>query len=162
MHRTRAILTATLAAMLAAIGTTAATGQSPSASPLAPQITGLGAFTVGDIVGYPSGHTFSFSVPSGTTVQSAAVTLPPGFDFGWHHHTGAVIVEVTGGTLTLYDTSCKSQDVAAGQGFIEELGTVHRARNETSEPVMLVVTYVGVPAGQATDVAEQAPCEIPS
>jgi hypothetical protein len=40
------------------------------------------------------------------------------------------------------------------------MGTVHRAINESSAPVKLVVTYVGVPAGQGTDVPADAPCEI--
>jgi quercetin dioxygenase-like cupin family protein len=101
-------------------------------------------------------------VPAGSGVQTAMLALPPGFDFGWHSHTGGVVVTVTSGALALYDTSCVRQEVAAGGGFLEEVGTVHRARNEGSEPVGLVVTFLGVPADQPTDVAADAPCEIAS
>jgi quercetin dioxygenase-like cupin family protein len=164
MNRSRIVAAASLAAILVA-GGAATTAQSPSAAPSMPTLEAqpVGAFTVGDIVGYPTGHAFSISVPAGTTVQSAMVTVPPGFDFGWHHHTGGVVVTVTSGTLTLYDTTCERQDVSAGGGFLEEVGTIHRARNEGTEPAVLLVTYLGVPAGQPTDVAEsQGPCEIPS
>jgi quercetin dioxygenase-like cupin family protein len=150
----------TLAGVLVALTAGIALGQSEEPSAPAPQIEPVGAFTVGDIVGYPSGHAFSISVPSGTTVQTAMLTLPPGFDFGWHSHTGGVVVTVTSGALTLYDTTCVRQEVAAGGGFLEEVGTVHRARNEGSEPVALVVTFLGVPADQATDVEADAPCDV--
>jgi quercetin dioxygenase-like cupin family protein len=163
MHRSRVVIAASLAAVLVAGG--AVVAQSPSAAPSGPTLEAqpVGVFTLGDIVGYPSGHAFSISVPAGSQVESVMVTVPPGFDFGWHHHTGGVVVTVTSGTLTLYDTTCERQDVSAGGGFLEEVGTIHRARNEGTEPAVLLVTYLGVPAGQPTDVAEsQAPCDIPS
>lgn len=160
MFRSRVVVSLAVMGIVAAGGVALAQSQPPASSAAAPQIEPIGAFTVGDTVGYPTGHAFSISVPSGSQVQSAMVTIPPGFDFGWHQHTGAVVVAVTSWTLTLYDTTCQRQDVTAGQGFLEEVNTVHRARNETAEPAVLAVTYLGVPAGESTDVPEQAPCEI--
>lgn len=164
MVRSRVMIAAAMAAILLVSGAALTQGQSPSSpasSPLAPEVQPVGVFTVGDIVGYPSGHSFAISVPAGSQVVNAMVTVPPGFDFGWHHHTGAVVVSVNSGTLTLYDTACKRQDVSAGSGFLEEVGTVHRARNEGSVPAVLLVSYLGVPAGQPTDVAETTePCQI--
>jgi quercetin dioxygenase-like cupin family protein len=160
VKRSRTVIALLVLAIGAAGGAAVAQSESPGSSALAPDIQPIGGFTVADTIGYPSGHAFAISVPSGTQVQSAMVTIPPGFDFGWHHHTGAVVVEVTSGTVTLYDTKCERQDVTAGQGFLEEVNTVHRARNETTESAVLVVTYLGVPAGEPTDVPEQAPCDI--
>jgi quercetin dioxygenase-like cupin family protein len=150
------------AIIMASIATMAA-AQSESPAPAAPVVEPLGTFTVADTVGYQSGADRTISVPAGSTVQTILVTVPPGFDFGWHHHTGAVVTTVTAGTFTLYDSDCESQAFDAGQGFLEAVDTVHRARNEGAEDAVLTVTFLGVPPDVATGVAESTePCQIGS
>src|SRR5690349_19720435 len=55
--------------------------------------------------------TYSFAAPS----DSALVGT-------WHYHLGPVFVTVTTGSLTLYDSSCGSGDLAAGQTYTESEG----------------------------------------
>ena len=43
----------------------------------------------------------------------------PTFEGGWHYHSGPVIVTVTVGTLTFYDSKCGTWDVTAGHSYIE-------------------------------------------
>jgi quercetin dioxygenase-like cupin family protein len=77
-------------------------------------------------------------------------TAPAGASFGWHYHRTPVIVVITKGTLTLYDSSgprCSPTRYHAGQGFIEPAHHLHLARNESRAPVSFYVVYIGVPAG---------------
>lgn len=76
---------------------------------------------------------------------------------GWHRHSGIHAVAVLSGTLTLYDRQCHAQLVVPGRPYVggQEL---HLARNETSSPVEMVVTYLS-PAGSANSTLHAAsPC----
>jgi quercetin dioxygenase-like cupin family protein len=115
----------------------------------------IGAFGVGNEVGYPAGHTFTAAADSGSTVLTVEVRVPPGGAFPWHYHTASLTVTVTKGSLTVQDAeSCDTQAFSAGQGFFEESGVVHQARNEGSTLAVLWVTYLGIPAGSPPDVYE--------
>ena len=157
------VVAPSLVAIMVASIATAAAAQSESPAPAAPVVEPVGAFTVSDTVGYPSGADHTISVPLGSTVQSIVVTLPPGWDSGWHHHTGGTVTAVTAGTFTLYDGNCESQAFNAGEGFIEDVDTVHRARNEGTDDAVVTVTFLGVPVDTPTGVAETTePCQIDS
>ena len=120
-----------------------------------------GSFSLRNVVSYPADHTFSANIAPGSTVDTVIVRIPPGGDFGWHYHNEALTVTVTAGVLSLYDPRCDRQMVAPGQGFLEEPGVIHLARNEGSTITVISVTYLGIPAGQAPDVNEPAsydPC----
>ena len=52
----------------------------------------------------------------------------PAFNAGWHYHNGPVIVTVTVGTLTFYDTACGTWDLSAGHSYIESTGEVLNAK----------------------------------
>ena len=85
--------------------------------------------------------------------------LAPGATFGWHSHPGPSFVIVKSGTLSLYhadDPTCTATAVTAGQGFVDEGGSVHVVRNETASEVVVVVTSI-VPAGAARRIDEPAP-----
>jgi len=47
---------------------------------------------------------------------------------GWHYHNGPVIVTVTTGTLTFFDSSCRTWDLGPGHTYIESTGEVLNAR----------------------------------
>ena len=69
--------------------------------------------------------------------------------FSWHSHRTTIAVDVTVGTLTLYDSNgpkCTASRYSAGQGFIEPANHLHLARNEGKARVVLYATYVGVSA----------------
>jgi len=65
------------------------------------------------------------------------------------------------GSLTLYgadDPNCAPHVVQAGQSFIEPIGTVLIARNESpTERASWYATHIGVPTGVPTTTDESAP-----
>jgi quercetin dioxygenase-like cupin family protein len=91
--------------------------------------------------------------------------FPAGASTGWHSHRTAVVVAVTGGTLTLYDSSgpkCPPHRYRAGQGFIEPANHIHLARNEGKRTASIDATDIGVSVSlQANpsnlDVGQQRP-----
>jgi quercetin dioxygenase-like cupin family protein len=68
-------------------------------------------------------------------------TYQPGHTSGWHIHSGVHSVVVLAGTLTIYDAMCHRTDYHPGDAYLGGREP-HIARNETTEPVELVVTYV--------------------
>ena len=93
------------------------------------------------------------------------VTGAPGADFGWHYHPAAAAVIVAKGTLSVYgsgDPSCAGHPYSAGEGFIEPANHVHRARNEEKQPVVLYVTYLGLPSKAKSYVPAARPADCPA
>jgi quercetin dioxygenase-like cupin family protein len=77
---------------------------------------------------------------------------------GWHRHTGIHAVAVLSGTLTVYDDRCHAQLVVPGRPYVGGQD-LHLARNETTSPVEMVVTYLNA-AGTANSTvhAGASPC----
>jgi quercetin dioxygenase-like cupin family protein len=124
---------------LAMTVTTIALAAGPSPS------IGGSAFGSGVLIG-SSDTNVRLSQSSGFFMASAI--FPPHTTLGWHSHRTPVVVAVTAGTLTLYDSSgpqCTPQRYHAGQGFIEPANHLHLARNEGTSRVVLYATYIGVP-----------------
>lgn len=97
----------------------------------------------------------------GTYVKNIVMvkyTLAPGGTFGWHQHGGPVWAVVKSGTLSIYDgddPTCTPQIYGAGEGFLDPGNRVHLGANETSEPVVVYVTFMlpdgGLPRIDAED-----------
>ena len=127
-------LTGALVASAAAIAFAA--GPSPT--------IGGAAFGSGGLIGRSS-TTVHLSQRSGFFMGSAI--FPPHTSFGWHYHRTPIVVDVTAGTITLYDSSgpqCTATRYHAGQGFIEPAYHLHLARNEGNTRAILYATYIGV------------------
>ncbi len=123
-------------AVLAASASALAAGPSPS-------ITG-GVIGTGALTGRSSAIV-RLSPSSGFVMENASV--PALATFGWHYHRTPVVVAITAGTLTLYDSSgpaCTPHRYHAGQGFIEPASHLHLARNDGKTAVTLYATYIGV------------------
>jgi quercetin dioxygenase-like cupin family protein len=78
------------------------------------------------------------------------LTIVPGGSSGWHFHPGPTYVIVVTGTASLYeanDPTCTAHIYGPGQGFVEEAGDTHIARNEGTTNVVLLVTFTDVPVG---------------
>ena len=89
-------------------------------------------------------------------VLTAKFELAPGGTFGWHRHSGPVVVAVTEGTLTLIMADgCMEHQYSAGQGFIESGRAVHSAFNEGATRVVLYATFL-LPDGGAPRIDEPA------
>lgn len=90
-----------------------------------------------------------FKTKDPTEVSVVTLTIEPGGTTGWHSHPGLAAIAVTEGTGKLYFADCSSKTYGAGQAFVEsgdDPPTVFR--NESSEPVVLTVTFVA-PQGVA-------------
>lgn len=83
----------------------------------------------------------------------------PGQTSGWHAHSGLHAVAVLAGELTVYRGDCRPQRVVAGQPYVggREL---HLARNETSEPVSMVVTYLNAVGPEPPRAGAPAGCSV--
>jgi quercetin dioxygenase-like cupin family protein len=92
------------------------------------------------------------------------ITIAPGGTTGWHTHPGPALVIIKEGTFTLYDgddRKCRSHRYGPGQAFVDEGGGhVHIGRNETSQPVKLLVTFI-VPEGAMPTVDAPDPGNCP-
>jgi quercetin dioxygenase-like cupin family protein len=81
------------------------------------------------------------SVPGREAVM-VHVVLAPGAAVGWHTHPGEEITYVSDGAITLMLAGQAPRRVAAGEGVIVPMGTVHNARNDGTVAAKLVVVYV--------------------
>ena len=99
--------------------------------------------------------------PADVTVQTT--TYEPGHSSGWHAHTGMHAVMVLSGTVTFYDSQCQGRTYGPGDSYVGGQD-VHMARNDTSEPVEMAVTYLFPAARPPTTfhVASPAPagCDV--
>ena len=113
--------------------------------------------------------TDTLTAGAGLDVVTQMITFAPGATTGWHTHPGEVAVVVVSGTISLWRTpgtteqpDCTKRDVSAGQGWVAPgSGTeFDLARNETTSPAVVVVTYVNIPVGSTALLTHQAtnPC----
>jgi quercetin dioxygenase-like cupin family protein len=75
----------------------------------------------------------------------------PGEDSGWHMHPGIHAVAILSGALTVYDEQCRPETYTPGHPYVGGQH-LHLVRNETDEPVAMVVTYLNpiVPANSTS------------
>ena len=137
-----------LAAVIA--GTALATGASGfHGTPLARGTTaGSMQFNVGDV---------KFQTKGSVDFAQSTVTIDPLGNSGWHSHPGVVLVTVTSGTVTFYQSDCSFSRYPAGSSFVESNGATGFARNESStDPAVVYVTYI-VPVGAALRIDQPDP-----
>jgi hypothetical protein len=111
-----------------------------------------------------SGEQIRLKLKDPVAVKTTYSIVAPGAGFlgGWHYHLGPVMVTVTVGTLTLYDSACGSWNVTAGETYIESPGQVLNARalpaNNSGATVEWFTTRL-IPSGAGDPVSVSAPCE---
>ena len=87
-------------------------------------------------------------------VNVRRITILPGGSTGGHHHPGQLITVITHGTLTHYAPTHPGgvATFSEGDAVLEGSGYVHEGRNEGTEPVVLLATYLtpkGAPLAEA-------------
>jgi quercetin dioxygenase-like cupin family protein len=99
--------------------------------------------------------------PTEVIIQDQA--LSPGGYGGWHSHPGPVIVTVTQGTASFYESDCVRRDFPAGTSFVEEGGIVHNLRNESTTDTLRLANAFLLPSGTPRRIEEAQPttCDLP-
>ena len=77
-----------------------------------------------------------------TDVAVQTITSPAGGSSGWHTHPGIVLVAVHSGTVTRYDSHCKTTQFGPGQAFVESGDDAVLVRNNTTSDAVLYVTLI--------------------
>ena len=67
----------------------------------------------------------------------------PGAETGWHRHPVPGAGYILSGKLTLLVDGGRVFELTPGQAFTETVDTLHNGRNLGSEPVVLLVTWLG-------------------
>jgi quercetin dioxygenase-like cupin family protein len=98
------------------------------------------SFNIGTVASYDfGGYGPGFPVPA--TIQIQAFKLNPGETIPWHYHKGVSYVILSRGTLTeqhlVGRAQCASEEVTAGNAFVESPGQVHSVTN-TGQDVAVI------------------------
>ncbi len=93
-------------------------------------------------------------------VNFRKITLPPGTGTGEHCHHGNLIAVVEQGTLTHYAPIYPDgvHVYRTGDSIVEGAGYRHEGRNEGSEDVVLLVTYL-TPEGEPLAETDLLRCD---
>ena len=95
----------------------------------------LGTVASYDFGGYGPGY------PVPGTIQIHAFKMNPGDTVPWHYHKGVSYVILTRGTLTeqhiVGPNQCGSEEVTAGNAFVETPGLVHSVTNTGSDVAVI-------------------------
>jgi quercetin dioxygenase-like cupin family protein len=87
-------------------------------------------------------------------VISVIGELEPGGRTPRHQHPVPVMVYVLEGTLTIQADGAEAREYKPGQAFMEDVNHWHQAFNKTSQPVKLLVVFMGE-EGKPTTVNAQ-------
>lgn len=90
-----------------------------------------------------NGQKITYPQTDKAEVTAMIVDLPPGAETGWHKHPVPVYAYVVSGNLSVDLEDGKQLSFGAGEAVIEVVNTLHNGRNRGSEPVRLVVFYLG-------------------
>jgi quercetin dioxygenase-like cupin family protein len=82
-------------------------------------------------------------------VVTQQATFAPGAASGWHSHPGYLTGTVVSGQVVRYGADCSAQTFTVGQTFYETAAKMFTVRNESSDPAVVMVTFV-VPGGTPT------------
>ena len=132
---------ATIAIGVLTLGVGAAQAQTPG---LTVQTLAQGTADYDPVIGGPA------------DVTLVSIVIAPGSGTGWHRNTGRVWGVITRGALTITEHDGCHLTYPAGAVRVEIPNDVHEGRNEGTEPLEMIVTYV-VPAGQPLSIDVPAP-----
>lgn len=108
----------------------------------------------GDVAAYPTrplldtektiiGETITYPTSGPARVKAAIVTIAPNTDTVFHRHGVPMFAYILKGT-TVVDYGDKGlKTYKPGDAFVEAMATTHRGTNPGSEPVEILVVYMG-------------------
>lgn len=77
-------------------------------------------------------------------IQSAIVTMLPGEETGVHTHPYPTYACILSGELTVTYPGGVKKVYKQGEAVMEAINTLHNGRNDGSEPVRILVVFMGV------------------
>lgn len=144
MQKHKAILIAAIAlASVAIFGITALATAGNAGFHPGPQVRGTLTTDV-----HLNADRIKFQTKDATDIVVQTINQDPGGDSGWHTHPGFVLGIVESGSVSI-TVGCATTTYSAGQTFMETGTTPTIARNASTSPLVVRVTYV-VPKGVAT------------
>ncbi len=113
-----------------------------------------------DLARGTSAAAYTITHTANRDIMTQTLTFVPGATTGWHTHPGPVVVIVSSGTMSFWDSmDCALETYTAGQALIVPGETMFDlVRNDAAVPLVLVVTYYNVPVGGAQTIASAAQC----
>jgi quercetin dioxygenase-like cupin family protein len=108
----------------------------------------------------------ALNLQDASRLVTARVTIQPGAMFPWHTHPGPVLINIAEGTFTYVNADdCVPRVYPAGTALVDPgYGNVHTAFNDTDEVVVVIATFLDVPAQGPLTITEgiEAPegCDI--
>ena len=90
-----------------------------------------------------NGKKIAFPVTDKAEVTAAMVSITPGAETGWHRHPMPVYAYVLSGRLSVSLEDGGLLSYAPGDVIIEVVEALHNGKNMGSDPVKLVVFYLG-------------------
>jgi quercetin dioxygenase-like cupin family protein len=167
--RRRAVVTVTVAVLVAANMLTAAAGDEVASELDAPEGYAVeilaGHTTFPDDVaahfrfnydeGGARGGTTVRNLSDASTLAAANVEWELGGTSGWHTHPGPVIVAVTEGSVEVTNASdCVARTYEAGEAFVDPgQGNIHVAANASeANPAAATAMFFGIPDGEPATV----------
>ncbi len=141
--------------------TTTATVAGPGPTPSTAATTTAGPVVVEELAKGTDPSVVAVDVAGPSQVVFRRITIKPGAGTGEHCHDGQLLAVVEKGTLTHYAPTYPGgvHTYTAGDTILEGAHYVHQGKNEGTEDVVLLVTYViaqGKPLAQ-TDLAQCSP-----
>lgn len=100
-----------------------------------------------------------YQCPTRPQVTAVKVEIPAGEATAWHTHPVGNYAYVISGTLALELADGTHHAFKPGDAFAEVVGTVHRGKAVGTEPVVLVVWYMGEAEKPFTEAAPDEPGE---
>ena len=83
-----------------------------------------------------------------------SVDLPAGASGSWHTHPAPVFIYVERGTLKTQGEGEETEEVNAGQAFVDPANKKHLMQNKGTEPVRLIVFQIADPSKPLHEVVK--------
>lgn len=155
-HARLVLLLVPVALAVAGCGTTPVRAASPSPTPTAP----AAPVVVEELGKGRQDAAVDVEVAGPTQVAFRRITLHPGAGTGRHCHDGQLVALVESGTLThyapVYPTGVHVYE--AGDALVEGAHYAHEGKNEGTEDLVLMVTYV-IAEGQPLAQTDLTHCD---
>ncbi|MCR9136802.1 MAG: cupin domain-containing protein [Alphaproteobacteria bacterium] len=98
------------------------------------------------------GQPLTYPTDGPAQIQSVIVTMPPGAQTGLHTHPYPTFGYILEGELTVSYPAGVTKTYRQGEAVMEAVDTPHNGKNTGTEPVRILVVFMGVEGKANTEV----------